>query len=149
MSTLLVDYDAPEHITVPTWLESWHTEPIAVAPTEVALDALAVRTFSDVAHEPADEVRDLVRSVRAAISIRRAELTDLAEAHAATLVAWVEERRARSARGGFHVLPHHHGGYQGERNGESLVRCTSRQEACRLRDSLAADWARHEARETA
>lgn len=138
MSTLLVDYDLPENITIPTWLESWHTEPIAVAATEETLDALAARTYSDIAHEPADEVRDLIRAVRAAIAVRRAELTDLAEAHAATVVAWVEERRARSRRHGYHVLPHHEGGYLVERDGVALTHCSTRREAQEARDALAA-----------
>lgn len=136
MSAPLVDYDAPEHITRPSWTARWHIESIDFAQTDEYLDFTAVRIYSDIAHD-ADDVLDLVRTVRAAILVRRAELRDLAEAHSAALIAWVEEKRARSNRHRYHVLPHHEGGYQIERNGESLARFASRREAHEQRDALA------------
>lgn len=138
MSALLVDHDLPERITKPTWLERWHTEPIRHAPSTAILADRAVCAYSDIAHEPAGEVRDLVRTVRAAINVRHAELRDLAKGRSSALVAWVEERRAQFASHGFHVLPHHEGGYQVERDGEPLARCTSRLEAIEKRDEFAA-----------
>lgn len=134
MTALQVDYDLPENITTPTWLERWHTDVLRHAPTLETLDAIAVRTYSDIAREPADEVRDLIRAVRAAIVIRRVELDVLSLLRNAALVALVHEARALSA---YHVLPHHEGGHQVERDGISLIRCTSRQEAIAHRDVLA------------
>lgn len=145
MSALLVDYDAPKQITRPSWTIRWHTDSVNFAPSEF-LDAIAVRIYSDIAHESLDDVRDLARAVRAAILVRRAELRALDEARAATLVAWVEEQRARSNRHGYHVLPHHEGGYQIERNGVSLAKFASRREAYEQRNALAAAA---EARESA
>lgn len=137
MSTLLVDHDAPQHIDRPSWTARWHIESIDFAQTDAYLDFTAVRIYSDIAHD-VDDVLDLVRTVRAAILVRRAELRDLAEAHSAALISWVEETRARSRRHGYHVLPHHEGGYQVEREGISLMRCTSRREAYEQRNALAA-----------
>ena len=139
MSTLPVDYDAPGHITVPTWLEAWHTDSITHAQSEETLDALAVWTFFEIAREAADEARDLVRAVRAAIVVRRAELRALAEAHSAAVVAYVEERRALSKRHGYHVLPHHEGGYLVERDGVALTHCSTRREAQEARNGLVAE----------
>ena len=137
MSALLVDYDAPERITRPSWTTRWHTDSVNLAPSEF-IDAIAVRIYSDIAHESLDDVRDLARAVRAAILVRRSELRALDEARSATLITWVEEQRARSNRHGYHVLPHHEGGYQIEHNGESLAQFASRREAYEQRDALAA-----------
>ncbi len=120
-------------LTKPSFTEDLYLEPLYTARTFQQLETRAIAAYSDAAHET-DDVLDLARTIRAAVIVRRAELEVISALRNTALAALVRHAHAISA---YHVLPHHEGGYQVERDGVSLIRCTSRQEAIAHRDVLA------------
>lgn len=116
----------------PSRLEAFLVEPLTAAATLAQLERRAVAAYSDTAHET--DVRSLSRAIRAAVIVRRAELEVLAALRNAALAALVHDAHVLSA---YHVLPYPGGGYQVERDGISLIRCTSREEAIAHRKVLA------------
>ena len=117
----------------PTWIEAEYIHSISTASTFQQLERRAIAAYSDAAHET-DDVLALNRTIRAAVIVRRAELEVISALRNTALAALVRHAHAISS---YHVLPHHEGGYQVERDGISLIRCTSRQEAIAHRDVLA------------
>lgn len=119
--------------TRPTFIEDLYLEPLYSARSFQQLETRAIAAYSDAAHET-DDLLELTRTIRAAVIVRRAELEVISALRNTALAALVRHARAISS---YHVLPHHEGGYQVERDGISLIRCTSRQEAIAHRDVLA------------
>jgi hypothetical protein len=119
--------------TRPTFTEDLYLEPLYTARTLQQLETRAIAAYSDTTYET-ENVLGLTRAIRAAVIVRRAELEVISALRNNALAALVRHAHAISS---YHVLPHHEGGYQVERDGVSLIRCTSRQEAIAHRDVLA------------
>ena len=117
----------------PTWIEAEYIHCISTATTFQQLERRAIAAYSDAANET-DDVLALNRTIRTAVVVRRAELEVLSVLRNAALAALVHNAHALSA---YHVLPYPGGGYHVERDGKSLIRCTSREEAITHRKVLA------------